>query len=311
MELGDAYTEATPDSASKKNITNVISGTGTYIAGLDKTKHVLFKVTADGSGLLQDHVYETSADGTTLIDVTSVQDHTHSTLAGNGGSVNRIYIDNPQFVTLLLTKTNDLQKAQWIQTVTGTGSIEDKTDGTTSERSIRLRPNGTSGSGATISYPHLALRWDRDFIYNTKLQIETATSIALHSGVSADDVTAADSNTRKVQAEVCTATNNNWWLRTADNTANTASDSGVAISANRVAITIVHEPSLGTPVVSLLVGGTLLQKTTNVPTSGTTSHINLIKHSVKNSTGADRPLLCYSTGISYMTGVSADNYGYL
>ena len=195
----------------------------------------------------------------------------------------------------------DLLKANWIQTVTGTATIEDATaGGGVVGDPIRLRPNATTASGATVTYPHMKLDFSTRSIYQAKLQIETATSIALHSGVGADDITAADSNTRKLQAEVCTTTNNNWWLRTATGAANSASDTGIAISTSAVGIKIIHYPNIGTPRADLLIGaGTLLQKTTNIPVDGETASTNLIKHSVKNSTGADRPLKMYGCRLQF------------
>ncbi len=295
MPLGDSWGSATAGSKSKMNLMTIISGEGTYLEGLDKTEHKLFICTDSGGDLVVDHVYLCSADGTTLLDLSEMVAHSH-TSDSDGGELNKIFRLNPKHIDLLLTKTDDLKKAQWLEDVSGTGSIEDKTDGTTGERSIRLRPNGTSGSSATITYPHLKLDWSENSMFQTKLQIETATSIALHTGIGADDITAADSNTRKIQAEVCTTTNNNWWLRTADGSANSASDTGIAISTSRVAIrmkSLVSQANL------LIDSNTELEKTSNVPTSGATTDIRLIKHSVKNSTAADRPLLMYGSRVVY------------
>ncbi len=306
MSVGIPWTESTPGSVSKLNFTGIISGTGAELAALDKTKHTLVRCTSTGSGFTLDHVYLFSNDGTTSIDLTSVLEHTHEDSSTGGSLVSLQMGANADITDLMLTKTTDLYEANWaapvywIRTVTSTGSVENKIDGTTGEHSIRLRPNGTSGSGATISYPHLRLTFGGDALFQTKLQIETATSIALHSGVGCDDVTAADSNTRKLQVEVCTVTNNNWWLRTANGSANSASDTGIAITANRTAIKIEHLPDLGTPETDLYIAsGTILQKTTNIPVDGQTIEDNLIKHSVKNSTAADRPLLVYGSRVLY------------
>ena len=285
----------TPHSDTRMNRMTNIPNTGAVLATLDKTKFGLFICTQDGSGLLKDNIYFCNAAGDSLIRVANQV---------LGGGIATTFQGEPKFFDLSLTKTTDLYEANWaaplywIRTVTSTGSVENKTDGTTGERSIRLRPNATSGSGATISYPHLKLDWGQTATYQAKLQIETATNIALHTGVGCDDVTAADSNTRKIQAEVCTVTNNNWWLRTANGSANTASDSGIAISANRVGIRINFLPAV-TEADLQVDAGTLLQKTSNIPTSGATADNNLIKHSVKNSTAADRPLLVYGSRLSY------------
>jgi len=302
MTTGSAWTNTTPASVSKLNFMEIVSGTGTELAALDKTKHRLVTCTSTGSGFTLDHVYLFSTDGTTAIDL-GIIDHTHSG-TGDGGKFINIFLGSPKVFDLILTKATDLYEANWasavywIRTVTSTGTVENKTDGTTGERSIRLRTNGTSGATATISYPHLKLDFSQEALYQTKLQIETFSSIALHTGVGADDTSAADSNTRKFQAEICTVTNNNWWLRTANNSANSASDTGIAATANRVAVKIKHYPSL--PETDLIIDtGTVLQKTTNIPTSGATADSNLIKHSVKNSTAADRPLLVYGSRLVY------------
>src|SRR4030095_5445178 len=285
----------TVHSDSRMNRMTNIPNTGTILAGLDKTKHGIFICTADGSGLVKDNLYFCNAAGDALIRVAN---------SALGGGLVSTFQGEPKYLDLSLTKTTDLYESNWsstvywIRAVTSTGSVENKTDGTTGERSIRLRPNATSGSGATISYPHLKLDFSQAASYQAKLQIETATNIALHSGIACDDVTSVDTNTRKLQAEVCTVTNNNWWLRTANGSAHTASDTGIAITANRVAIRINHLPSV--PEADLQVdAGTLLQKTSNIPISGATADANLIKHSVKNSTAADRPLLVYGSRLSY------------
>src|SRR6188474_3086279 len=232
MSLTDSWGAATPASQTKKNLTSVISGTGAYLASLDKTKHKVLVCTDSGSGFIEDHAYLCTADGLSVIDISDVGLHYHSPGTTDGGDLIDVYSVNWTVTDLFLSRVTDLQKANWIQTVTSTGTIEDATDGTTGERSIRLRPNGTSGSGSTISYPHLSLDFSKRSFYETKVRIETASSLAFHTGVNCDDVTAADSNTIKYNAEVCTTTNNNWFLRSADGSNKTSSDSGIAITTN-------------------------------------------------------------------------------
>jgi hypothetical protein len=284
-------------SDARMNRMTNIPNTGTVLEGLDKTKYGILICTEDGSTTKKDHTYLCNADGNALIDMQGLISHDHSS-STKGGDIINMFVSNAAFMDLTLTKTVDLLKANWIQTVTSTGTIEDSTDGTTGERSIRLRPNGTSGSGSTISYPHLKLNWGKISLFETKLRIENAANMAFNCGVGADDVTVgAPTITRKMQAEFCTVTNNNWWLRTADGTNQTASDTGVAISTNRVAIVLVNYPTI--PRVDMYVDASVLQKGTNIPTSGATADNNIIKHSVKNSTGADRPIHHYGSRIRY------------
>jgi hypothetical protein len=299
MGLGSPYTEATPVSVSKINFMELVSGTGAELAALDKSKHRLVSCTSTGSGYTLDHVYLFSTDGTTAIDLSNIASHTH-TSSSDGGDIVDVFRANPKFMDLILTKTNDLDKANWIQTVTSTGSIANDTDGTTGERSIKLLTGATSGSGSTISYPHLQLNFTKRAIYQFKCRFSATTALAFHSGVGADDVTAADSNTRKFNAEVCTATNTNWFLRTADGTGNSTSDTGTAFTTSRVGIRIETFPDLGTPQVDMYIdAGTVFSKTSNIPTSSTTADNNLIKHSLKNSAAADKNLFMYGCRLRY------------
>jgi len=302
LSLSGPYDNAEPASVAKVNKTNVITMDGADLATLDKTKFRIVTCTATGSGFTIDHVYLFSTDGTTAIDLSAGAAHTHSS-ASDGGEVIKIFESNPTACDLWLTKTTDLDvsgaSTTWIETVTSTGSTANDTDVTTGERSIKLLTGATSGSGSTISYPHLKLGFGNYCFYQTKLRISTFSSLALHTGVGADDITAADSNTRKFQAEICTTTNNNWWLRTANGSANSASDTGIAATANRVKVDIEHDPLAGTPTTYLYIDGVVLSKTTNIPVDQATADNNLIKHSIKNSTAADRPLFVYGSRLYY------------
>ena len=299
MSISDAWTNATPSSTARMNKVTIPSLTGDEIDALDISKHRVVFCTEDSTGeeFLKDHTYTVNADEDGWVDITAVSNHYHRN-QNDGG----FYIDMLSFnytvTDLFLSRVTDLQKANWIQTVTGTGSIEDATDGTTGERSIRLRPNGTSGSGSTISYPHLSLDFSKSSFFEAKVRIETATSLAYHGGVNADFITAADSNTIKYQAEICTTTNNNWHLRTANGSANSSSDTGIAISTSRTYYFIEHLPD--SVECSIYIDtNDAFQKTTNIPITGLSAHNNLIKHSIKNSTAADRPIHIYPTRIRY------------
>ena len=301
MSVSTPYTETTPGSVSRMNRTTVITDTGANLSVLDKTKHKIVACSSTGSGYTLDHAYLFTEDGTTAIDLRTLAAHTHTSSA-DGGDIGSLYSAEPNvyYTDLLMSKTDDLKKAQWIEAITSTGVITDDTDGTTFERSIKLDSGATSGASAQISYPHISADLARNLIFECKLRFGTATSLAFHSGVGADDITAADSNTRKVQVELCTTTNNNFFLRTANGSANSASDTGIAFSTTRVYLRVNHYPTLGTPETDLLVdNGTLLQKTTNIPVSGSTAHVNLLKHSMKNSTAASRTMFCYPTRLRY------------
>ena len=208
---------------------------------------------------------------------------------------------NSKFMLLVLTQSNDNMKAQWNQAVTSTGTISDDTDGTSGARSIKLLTGSTSGATSTIYYPHLKLGFSEPSVFVSKVRIETTSSVACRSGIAADSWSASDSNTRKYNAEVCTTVNNNWHLRSANGSVNSQSDTGTAMTTSAVAIRISHHPELGVPEISLSVdGATELQKTSHVPTDGTTASDNIIKHSIKNSTAANRNYFVYGSRLSYL-----------
>ena len=309
MSVSTPWTNSTPASTARNNKVTVISDTGTNLNALDISKHRVVFCTADGGPFLKDHTYTANADEDEWIDITAISAHSHGSDTDGGEFIDTL-IANPEVIDLWLIKTNDMQKANWIETVTGTGTIEDHTDAN-SIRAIKLRPNATSGSGATIRYPSpLNLNFSSNSICVFTTQFDTnATSLAFHGGINADDVTAADSNTVKYNAEVCTATNSNWWLRSASGSATSASDTGQAISTSRISVRLIHWPDLGTPEVNISISAsTLFQKTTNVPTTGNSTTNNLFKVSQKNSTGADRAVKFYGARISYITN-GAWGYG--
>ena len=309
MSVSAPWTNATVASTARNNKVTVISLTGDDIDALDISKHRVVFCTEDSTGeeFLKDHTYTANADEDAWIDITSVSSHTHYDDT-DGGDILDIYVSNNDKFNLNMLKPTDWVKAEWVQTVTGTGTVEDAEDADGTNY-IRLRPNGTSGSAATINYPtELEGYFAHPFICTFNTQIETASSLALHIGVGADDVTAADSNNRKMQAEVCTATNTNWWLRTANGSANSATDTGTAISTSKVGIALLNRGYLGTPDCLMAIGGDeVAQKTSNIATSGSSTSGNILKFSIKNSTAADRPLRAYSGRLDYQT---EDVWGY-
>ena len=169
MSLSEPWTNSTPASTTRKNKTSVITVSGNDAASLDKTKFKLVALNADGTAGAKDDLLMVNATEDSFINLRNTAEHAH-TNSSTGGTVFDIFAWNNTFFVLQLTKTDDLKKAQWIETVTSSGTIEDATDGTTGERSIRLRPNGTSGSGSTISYPHLKLDFSKPFLFQTKLE---------------------------------------------------------------------------------------------------------------------------------------------
>jgi len=297
--LGAPWTDTTAGSFSKLNLMTVPFGPGTDLAALNKTQYKLVVCTVDGGGLLKDHVYCANAAATAWIDITVTAGHTHSG-TNDGGGLLDIFSGNPLFADTGSDFMHNIDKARWVETLSATGTTANDNDGTTGELSFKLSTGVTSGAAATLAMKGLKLDFSKRSSFQFKARIGTASSLALHSGVNADDVTVVDSNTAKYNAEVCTVTNNNWNIRTASGSNKTSSDTGIAISANRVAVRLEHHPEFGTPEVDAYIdASTVFQKTGNVPVSGTTAVANLMKHSLKNSTAADRTYYVYANRIRY------------
>ena len=299
--LAGEWTDQTEGSSTKLNLMTTISGSGDDLEALDKTQFRIVFCTENSTGdsLLKDHTYAVDTAAEAFIDISSTGSHNHSG-TNDGGSLIDIFSGNPLFADTGSYFMHNIDKARWVETVTSTGSTANDTDGSTGELSFKLSSGATSGAAATLAMKGLKLDFSKRSSFQFKGRIGTATSIALHSGVNADDVTAVDSNTAKYNAEVCTATNSNWNLRTASGSNKTSSDTGIAINANRFAIRIEHYPALGTPEVDMyLDANTVFQKTSDIPVSGTTAVAALMKHSLKNSTAADRTYFVYANRLRY------------
>lgn len=300
--LGAPWTTTTAASASKLNSMNVVWGPGSDLAGLDKTQYKVVVCTATGSGLTIDHVYCANNAGDTWIDISSIADHNHSGTGVGGGSLQDVFRGSPTFMDTGFTYLNRLQKADWDQIVSSTGTITD--DVTASENSIKLLTGATSGSGSTIGLKlsNMKLDFSKPSHFQTMLKLSTTASLALKAGVNCETVTAADDNTVKYEAQLCTVTNANWNLRTATGAANSESNTGIAFTTSKVSVRLEHFPTIGTPKVDMYVdSASAFTKTSDIPVSGSSGLLALMKFSLKNSAAADVNCWMYGCRLRYYT----------
>ena len=233
MSLGEAWTETTPGSASKLNKVTVISGSGTYIVGLDKDNHILFRADTSTGGLTQDHLYMCSADGLSLIDLSDVDAHVHDSSA-SGGELFDIFRSNPNIIDTGFTLIAKPDKANWGNITTGTASIANDIDGTDTAYSIKLSTGGTSGSFSSIHQPTgLQMDISTRSCFKALMKIGTASSLAFRMGPGQQLLSDVDANNRKYGADVCTATSNNWFVRSGTGSASSASDTGSSAMVSR------------------------------------------------------------------------------
>ncbi len=290
--LGGPYNTTTPYSASKANITSVISGPGDDLAGLDKTQYTAIRCTVTGSGLVADHFYIPNAAGDAWLDITT----------SVAGILYEAFRSAPTFIDTGFRYLSHLLKADWNQIVSSTGTITDDT--TANEKSIKLLTGATSGSGATIgqSNSNLKLDFSKNSQFQCMLKLSATTALALKAGVNCETVTSADDNTVKYEAQLCTVTNANWNIRTATGSANSESNSGIAFTTSQVSVRLEHFPTLGTPKIDMYVdSAAAFTKTSDIPVSGSSDLLALMKFSLKNSAAADKNCFVYGARLRYYT----------
>ena len=283
------WLDQTANSATRLNGMMRISGPGGDLAGLSPAIHKFLYCTSSGSGFITEHSYKANAAGDAYLDETTGATVTAYTtnLAGNSKILD-------------YQLTMDMEKARFAESVSGTGVITDDVDGTTGELAVKLATGATSGGRSAITSIGLKQDFSKNSFLSFKSRVGTLSSLNLRGGVNCDLVTSADSNTISYSAEICTATNNNWFLRTATTGANTATNTSIAATANRVGIKLEHYPALGTPSVLMYIdAAAAVQKTSNVPTTGAGANNDVIRFSVKNSTIADRPWYIYGVRLVY------------
>lgn len=301
FDLRGPWDDQTSGSTSKLNWQVCISGLGDDLAGLDKLKYTLIKCTVTGSGLTKDHVYQSSTDGTSWIDISGTASHTHSGTS-DGGSFLDVFRANPKFIDTGSYFMFNPDKAKWNETVSSTGSTINDTDGTTSEQSIKLLTGATSGSGATIGMTGFKLDFSKPSQFQTKLKLSATTALALKAGVNCETATAADDNTVKYEAQVCTVTNANWNLRTASGSNKSESDTGTAFTTSQTSIRLEHFPDIATPKVDFYLNtAAAFTKTSDIPVAGSTGVTTLMKFSLKNSATADKNAFMYGCRLRYTT----------
>lgn len=291
MTTADAWDDSTVGTVSRMNSTGVISGTGTYLSTLDTTKFKLLACTEDGAGFLNDHVYLCQSDGTGVIDVTSAVDHTH-TGVGNGGFLTKAYAQAPEQIDTGTQFLFHIKKADWTESVTSTGSTADVTSGVNfdGQTVTKVASGATSGATADLTLKGLKQTFSFPSYFAIITSISSTSSVAAHWGFSVERMQDSDDNIRKYGAVICTATNGNWFIRSADGSAKSDSDTGTAFTTSDTSVVVRHNSELGTPSIECILDNVLvLTKTTHIPTTSTgLSRDNVFRYGVKNSAASDK-----------------------
>ena len=299
MSTIEPWADDTEYSDARSNKMTMPHVTGDTLAGLDKSRFGLVKCVADqtGGGYLMDHLYLAPTDpDDPWIDVTKLQDHFH-TDANDGGYITGIFINNPTWFMLQYTTKSELLKANWEQQTGSGGSIEDYDTGI--ENAIRLHTNSTNGGSAQVFQRHIQMNWGLAKMFQVKVIVQDLTNIALHAGVNVDDITVADTNTRKIGFEICTTlsppADQNWNVRSADGSNKSVSDTGIAFTADRTGLRLEHYPNASPPridaylAINTTTPGDVFEKTSFIPgDENSTTDNNLLRFGFKNSTNSDR-----------------------
>jgi len=288
MSLGDSW-GLISGSSSKLNKMTVISGTGAYLASLSLSDHTLLRCTSTGSGFTINHLYLTTEDGTGKIDLTNIASHTHFDNT-SGGSFGKVAISASSWFDTWSQMMTDVDTAYWTSGTSGTGATTNITNytGYDNQMVAKCSTGATSGSGANWKLSGLPPDYTKDRAQFTAIaNLSSTSSISARYGYGMETPTASDDNNRKFGFSVCTATNGNWFARTADGDSRSESDMGVAFTTNDVNLTAQCRGDTNDAIFYVDFAN-LLTKSSDVPIDSVGNNDPLFRFGVKNSTGADR-----------------------
>lgn len=307
MSLGDSW-GLVPGSPSKLNIMTVPSGTGSYLASLDFSKHKLLVCTASGSGFTKDHVYLCETDGSGVLDIFGgIASHKHYS-ASDGGQFGRVLSENGAVIDTGGQLTTDIDIDFWSESVAGTGSTEERTDHSDygSQKVIKVLTGATSGStssrrlqGLKPNYMYDAAESVGTSQMQAVVQVSHTTSINARWGIGVESLAAADDNNRKYGFNLCTSVNGNWFARSASGSTRSDSDMGVAFTTAVTNISATYNAE-EEQINYYIDFDDLLEKTDDIPLSGVGS-ADIFRVGVKNSTAADRNAWLLKLRLSYYT----------
>jgi len=309
MPVGDlvAWTDQTAGLATRMNKCTVISGSGTYLATLDKNQFKLFHCTADGDEFLKDHLYLIKGDGSAAIDLSGIELHTHES-DSDGGSYIHLYQGMAESIDSF--DPHNLNIADWTEVSSGTGNTYEITNDATfpDNKVLKLSTGATTASGASLRIGSIQMSFERESGFIALMKLDQTTDNASHWGYGMEAVTAVDDNSRKHGLIHCTSVNNNWFARTADGDSRSDSDTGDAINASKHFIQSICIPDVseiitphGTPFQNTFLDGNLiLSKTTDIPIDGTGSRNIFWRVGLKNNTGSDKTAMLYKVRFTYM-----------
>ncbi len=300
----NSWDDTTVGSVARMNKTGVISGTGAYLAGLDKTKHKLLHCTSTGSGFTLDHVYLCSTDGTSVIDISTIAPHNHTKASGSG-SFMTILDNNSDVIDSGSEFMFGIDTDRWTSVVSGTGAstaVTNYTNGTayTDESVLKMSTGATSGSTANWRIAGIPVDYSEDSHFQTLVAISSTTSVNARAGFNLENTSATDDNGRKYGFNLCTSVNGNWFARSANGTTRSDSDMGIAFNTSPTNLTAVLDRDANE--INYYVNfANLLTKTTDVPGTSSGARDNLFRFSVKNNTAADRLMHGIKLRVSYYT----------
>ena len=309
MPVGDlvAWTDQTAGLATRMNKCTVISGSGTYLATLDKNQFKLFHCTADGDEFLKDHLYLIKGDGSAAIDLSGIELHTHES-DSDGGSYIHLYQGMAESIDSF--DPHNLNIADWTEVSAGSGSTLEVSDDATfaDNKILKLSTGATISSGASLRIGSIEMAFSRESGFIALMKLEQTTDTASKWGFGMEGPTAADDNARKHGLIHCTSVNNNWFGRTADGDSRSDSDTGSAIDASKRFIQSICIPNVseintphGTPFQNTFLDGDLiLSKTNDIPINGQGQRAQFWRFALKNNTGVNKTSLLYKVRWTYM-----------
>ena len=271
-------------SSTVLNNATVHKMTGTEIVALQSAELIpgyLIYCTATSAPYTIDNLYIRNEDNTAF-DIVGLKGHTHID-ATSGGILADVNIPN-----IPLTLSYDKRSARVADFYTTLVSGGTVTDDSTNAR-IRLQSNTTSGGSAAIFDGNARkLNFAKPSAFECTLQFSSSTNFQVKLGIFADAI-GSSLTPAKYGIEGCSSSGTTWLVFSADGTTRSTLTTAASVVTGAADVyRIEHIPGTN---VKLYINGTLIAtKTTNIPSTGTTTNALLYRAEVKNTTTENKIL---------------------
>jgi hypothetical protein len=240
--------------------------------------------TEDSSAYTAGKHYRRALDNNSF-EVVGLDAHTH-TDADSGGRLDEVTIAN--MTTSLLYDKRFARANSFYQTVVTGGTVLD----VAASGRIELSTGTTNGASAMIVDGGRKLDFTQPSAFEARLRVTSGTNYTLRAGIGAEVISAANDTVRKYGLEACSTTGSVWLVFSSDGTTrSTLTTAANVVTGVDDSYFVQHTPATS---ITLTINNVLsATKTTNVPSTSTTSIAALYRAGIKNSAAENKQLLHY------------------